>query len=288
MRLAGARTAASLLSAIAVGLWLVPSAASTQAQASARVHLRNQDPRKLPAPSAQPTGAASAAPLAATKPAGANTLPSSASSPVNAAKATPSGTSQLPVRTRSSSARAIPRQQAGSSRVRRGAARAGSRLLAARDSGRSARAVKPSNTTRDAQVSTALEAASPSLSLSRSTRRRSGSGRGSHGTGADASRGRRRVAGGAGSSGTPPAAPTARQPAAPAGIAVAAEGLTASPFRAASEASPTPQLAAIHAQRSTASASPRGHARQAATPTGPSAAAAGSPAPATSPALPVS
>jgi len=54
--------------------------------------------------------------------------------------------------------------------------------------------------------------------------------------------------------------------------------LTASPFRAASEASPTPQLAAIHAQRSTASASPRGHARQAATPTGPSAAAAGSPA----------
>src|SRR5205085_4223618 len=115
VRLAGARTTASLLSAIALGLWFVPSAAPTQAQASARVHLRNQDPRKLPAPAAQPTGAASAAPLAASKPPGANTLPSSSSARADAATPSSSGPSRRPVRTLSSSARALPRQQAGSS-----------------------------------------------------------------------------------------------------------------------------------------------------------------------------
>ena len=40
MRFVGARTAASLLAAIALVLWTVPSAASTQSPAAARVHLR--------------------------------------------------------------------------------------------------------------------------------------------------------------------------------------------------------------------------------------------------------
>jgi hypothetical protein len=40
MRFAGARTAASLLAAIALCVWTVPSAASTQSPAAARVHLR--------------------------------------------------------------------------------------------------------------------------------------------------------------------------------------------------------------------------------------------------------